>query len=437
MKQLQESQNLILEGLNPPQKEAVLHGNGPLLIIAGAGSGKTRVLTHRLASLIAKGVPTREILALTFTNKAAGEMARRASKLVGLANEAGKAGEVSKESLAGSLPFIGTFHSLCARILREHPHHLGYRKNFTIFDEDESLAAMKEALKRLDIPKEKISPGAACSFISKMKNGGLGPENIGERTEFADSIKLVWHEYENSLKAQNALDFDNLLLKTLELFETRQEVLKKYQTQFHHILVDEYQDTNKPQYLLVKQLAGAHKNLCVVGDDWQSVYAFRGADFRNILLFEKDWPDARVIFLEENYRSTQRILDAAHHVITKNNYRTEKKLWTKNQTGEPIFIVGLRDEYDEAHFVADTVLEHRHHGHSLAHCAVLFRTNAQSRALEEAFIEKGLPYQLIGGFKFYKRREVQDVLAYLKVIANPHDRISFLRCVNTPPRGIG
>lgn len=421
-----ETAEPILKGLNEAQKAAVLQVDGPVLVVAGAGSGKTRVLAHRLAYLITQDIPASQILAITFTNKAAEELAERVKNLLGKA----------KIQLADK-SFIGTFHSLAAAILRQECRHLGYQPNFAIFDDDDSLAVMKSVLKELAIPKEKLSPAGTLTFISRLKNDGLGPGDITERTEFGDLTRLAWEKYEKSLLEQNAFDFDNLLVKTVELFENHKDVLEKYQNRWRYVLVDEYQDTNKPQYLLIKYLAAKHGNLCAVGDDWQAIYGWRGADFKNILLFEKDWPEAKVVMLEENYRSTQTILEAAAKIIAKNQFRTSKNLWTQNSRGEPIFVVGLKDEREEADFIAEKIIEGHAGGKTLKDFAVLFRTNAQSRALEEAFIEREIPYQLVGGFKFYKRREVQDILAYLRLVANPQDRTALMRCINVPPRGIG
>ncbi len=423
----EESQNLILEGLTEAQKAAVLATNGPVLIIAGAGSGKTRTLTHRLAYLLAQGVPPEEVLALTFTNKAAEEMARRIEKLIAY----------SLKRKAKGRPFIGTFHSLCARILRQEIKLLGWPSSFSIYDEDDRLAAIKDAIKELGIAKDKINPGAVAGTISRLKNDMQGPETLEEKTEFSQLVKEVFGRYEEILKRRAALDFDDLLLKTIEVFQKSPKAREKYQKRARYILVDEYQDTNKPQYLLIRLLSEKHKNLCVVGDDWQSVYMWRGADFRNILNFQKDWPEAKIFFLEENFRSTQTILDAAHEIITKNQFRTEKKLYTKNEKGAPIFITRLRNEFEEAEYVAEKILEKTSLKNTLSDFCVLYRTNAQSRALEEAFIVREIPYQLVGGFKFYKRKEIQDLVSYLRVIYNPKDLTALKRIMNVPPRGIG
>lgn len=353
-------------------------------------------------------------------------MARRVERLL------------SRQDPGGHLPFIGTFHSLAARILRREIQVLGWPRDFTIYDEDDRIALLKDALKELGVPKEKLSAGGAAAVISRLKNEMLGPEVLeGERDEFSKILGRVFRHYQKLLGAQAALDFDDLLLKVLEVFERSPDVLGKYQQKFRYVLVDEYQDTNRPQYVLIKFLSGIHRNLCVVGDDWQAIYKFRGADFRNILNFQKDWPDARVFFLEENFRSTQTILDAAHELIAKNQFRTEKRLYTKNEKGAPIFITRLRSEFEEAEYVAEKMLEKVSSGKRLSDFCVLFRTNAQSRALEEALIVREIPYQLVGGFKFYKRREIQDVVSYLRILKNSQDLLALKRISNIPPRGIG
>jgi len=423
----QESQKIIFECLTEEQQQAVLATEGPVLIIAGAGSGKTRTLTHRLAHILSKGVNPGAVVALTFTNKAADEMARRTEQLL---QDAG--------IRAKGMPFVGTFHSLSARILRTEISRLGWPRSFSIYDEDDRLALVKDALKDLGIPKEKISPGLAVAVISRLKNEMLGSEELEkERAESSRLLAKVFTYYHALLKKRAALDFDDLLLKVLEVFGASPETLVKYQRKFRYVLVDEYQDTNKPQFLFIRALGGTRQNVCVCGDDWQAIYRFRGADFRNILNFQRDWPDAQVFFLEENFRSTQTILDASHGIIAKNQFRTEKKLYTRNEKGAPIFLTRLRNEFEEAEYVAEKIKEKFRAGKSLADFCVLFRTNAQSRALEESFIVREIPYQLIGGFKFYRRREIQDIIAYLRLIYNPRDLAALERAISVPPRGIG
>jgi len=426
----QISEKNILVGLTPVQKQAVLATQGPVLIIAGAGSGKTKTLTHRLAYLLSQGVDPHSLVALTFTNKASQEMARRVHTLL--------ADAAKKPPASRQMPFIGTFHSLAARILRKEVKVLGWSPDFIIYDEDDRLAAIKDVMKEAGIAKEKLNPEVAAALISRLKNEMLGPESLTEeKTEFSQLLAFVFQRYESFLLRQNALDFDDLLLKVLAVFKKNQMALAKYQTKIKYLLVDEYQDTNRPQYELVKLLAEKHRNLCVVGDDWQAIYRFRGADFRNILNFQKDWPDAKVFFLEENFRSTQNILDAAHEIISKNHFRTEKHLYTKNEKGAPIFLTRLRNEFEEAEYVAEKILEKTSAGRPLSDFCILFRTNAQSRALEEAFIVREIPYQLIGGYKFYKRKEIQDIVSYLRLIYNQDDILSLKRIINVPPRGVG
>jgi DNA helicase-2/ATP-dependent DNA helicase PcrA len=417
------SQNKILSPLTDAQRRAVESPGGQVLVIAGAGSGKTKTLTHRIAYLLAHGVPPRSIVALTFTNKAAGEMAGRVRQLLP----------------ARRLPFIGTFHSFAARILREDGEAIGIPERFTILDEDEALAVMKTACERAGIDSSVISPKTALAIVSRMKNEYADIDRVASFVpqHLCDALKAAWQAYERLLADSASVDFDNLIGKVLELFEARPNILQKYRARIRHILVDEYQDTNRPQYLLVKLIAGESGNVFVVGDDWQAIYSFRGSDFRNILRFQRDWPNATVYFLEENFRSTGTIVEAANHLIAKNQYRTDKHLFTKNPQGLPIAVVRLRNDREEAEYVVSRIDAYREAGHTLAEIAVFFRTHAQSRIIEELCMERGIPYRLVGGFKFYKRREVRDLIAYLRVVANPRDRISLARIVNVPPRGIG
>ncbi|KAF0221289.1 MAG: DNA helicase II / ATP-dependent DNA helicase [Geobacteraceae bacterium] len=412
----------LLKNLNPPQKEAVLHGEGPLLILAGAGSGKTRVIVHRIAYLIRqKGVPPWQILAVTFTNKAAGEMRDRVERLVG----------------PGDLPLISTFHSACARILRREIRHLGYDGNFAIYDDKDAEKLLKEIIAELNMDEKKFPAKSLAAAIDGYKNMGQAPEDVPTGDFFQDKLAQVYAAYQERLKRCNALDFGDLLLLTVRLFESAPEVLTRYQERYRWILVDEYQDTNPVQYRLVKLLAGERKNLCVVGDDDQSIYRWRGADIRNILDFEKDFHGVKVVKLEQNYRSTRTILTAAGKVVEKNRGRKRKTLWTDNPEGEPIDYRRLADERDEARFVCREIERHARKGGSLSDVAVFYRTNAQSRVVEDAMVADGIPYHMVGGMRFYERLEIKDILAYLKVLDNPADEVALKRIINTPPRGIG
>lgn len=416
----------LLEGLNDKQKEAVLCTEGPLLILAGAGSGKTRVLTHRIAYIIEeKGVFPGNILAITFTNKAANEMKERLGALLG--------------DRVDNL-WVGTFHSICVRILRRNIDRIGYNGSFVIYDQTDQKTVVKECIKEMNLDKETFKEKSAINLISSQKNSMISPdEYINENYSDFYNRRMgeIYALYEKKLKSNNALDFDDLLLKTLELFEKAPDVLDYYQKRFQYIFVDEYQDTNKVQYELIKYLSKRYKNLCVVGDDDQSIYGWRGADIKNILDFEKDFPDAKVIKLEQNYRSTKNILDVANSII-KNNYgRKDKSLWTSNGEGEKARIFRAMDEIDEAYFVANEVEKLTQKGYKLSDIAILYRTNAQSRVFEEAFMKKSISYKIVGGLKFYDRKEVKDILGYLKVIQNPLDDVSMKRIINVPKRGIG
>ncbi len=423
--------------LNPAQTLAVTHAAGPLLVLAGAGSGKTRVLAHRLAHLIGSGAAApHEIMAVTFTNKAAKELRARIDSLL----EAADTGEAPARRNHGRGLWVGTFHSICARILREEIEALEgpYRRNFVIFDETEQLALIKDAISRLGLDDKAYPPRSVQSQISKAKNNNLTAEGFAETaTGYGGrNIAKIFAEYQTNLERQNALDFDDLLLLAARLFQTRPDRLAAYQRRFRHILVDEYQDTNQTQYQLIKLLSEASRNLFVVGDVDQSIYSFRAADFRIILQFKQDFPDAQVIPLEENYRSTQTILDAANAVIDNNSERYPKALWTRNPKGEKITLYGAEDDRTEAAWVVDKIREIET-DHPPSDVAVLYRTNAQSRALEDSLMRWGIPYRLIGGTRFYERKEVKDALAYLRLVFNPSDDSAFSRVVNVPRRGVG
>lgn len=414
----------ILEGLNTAQQEAVQTMSGPVLILAGAGSGKTKTLTHRIANLIANGVLPQEILALTFTNKAAREMRERLAKLLG------------RENSFSFMPWMGTFHSICVKMLRIEAESVGLDKSFVIYDTDDRLALIKRAMKELQVSDKSVKPKAAEAAISKAKNEGKMPDEMLADAYYPNQqqIARVYERYEEMRKKADAVDFDDLLLYVARLLRERKDIREKWQNRFKHILIDEYQDTNHIQYEIVKLLVNEERNICCVGDDWQSIYSWRGADFTNILNFERDFPGAKVIKLEQNYRSTQNILDAAQKVITKNIQRSEKTLFTEAGKGAPITIWQARDEQDEAKWVASTIRKMRR---PLSDFAVLYRTNAQSQAFERAFMDYRLPYKLVGGVRFYDRKEIRDIVAYLHLIVNPHDIISLTRVINVPARGIG
>ena len=416
----------IYDKLNEPQREAVYHTDGPLLILAGAGSGKTRVLTHRIAYLIEeRNVNPWNILAITFTNKAAGEMRERVDSLVGFGSES---------------IWVSTFHSMCVRILRRFIDRLGYDNRFTIYDTDDQKTLMKEVCKKVAIDTKVFKERSLMSAISSAKNELILPDEF-ELNAGGDFAKLkiakVYREYEAQLKANNALDFDDLLVKTVQLLQTQPDVLENYQERFRYIMVDEYQDTNTVQFQLVRLLAGKYRNLCVVGDDDQSIYKFRGANIRNILDFEHEFSDACVIKLEQNYRSTGNILNAANRVIANNKGRKETTLWTANGEGELVHLRQFDTGYDEADFIAEDIKKEVRAGASYNDHAVLYRTNAQSRLLEEKFVAMNVPYKIVGGVNFYARREIKDLLAYLKTIDNGMDDIAVRRIINVPKRGIG
>jgi DNA helicase-2/ATP-dependent DNA helicase PcrA len=415
---------LNLSTLNPAQREAVLHASGPLLIVAGAGSGKTRVITFRIAHLIAEGhARPGEVLAVTFTNKASEEMRSRVEQLIGA-----DCRQV----------WLSTFHSLCARLLRREAPAIGLPRDFVIYDSSDQLAVVKQAMKALGVDDKLIQPRAALARISQARNRMESPEAMRSAGwNLRDQqISRIYEAYLRTLRAASALDFDDLLLRTVELLETSERTRDYYARKFRYVLVDEYQDTNRPQYLLVQRLSAVHRNLCVVGDPDQSIYRWRGADLRNILDFERDFPDTRIVTLEQNYRSTQIILDAASAVISRNRNRKDKRLWTDAAGGQRILYVRSADEIEEADFITRTVREPPAGGAGPM-SAVLYRTNAQSRALEDALMREGIAYRIIGGVRFYERKEIKDVLAYLRLVINPHDDVSFRRVVNVPARGVG
>lgn len=414
-----------LSTLNPQQREAVEVTEGPVLILAGAGSGKTRALTCRIAHLLELGVPASQILAITFTNKAAKEMRERIDRLTG--NQAGNM-------------WVSTFHSCCARILRRDIERLGYTRSFTIYDDDDQMAVLKELCKKLNIDDKFLPLKEVRAKISDAKNRLLGPDEWFKQSDRDYRCQMIhdyYFEYENRLRGANALDFDDLLVKTLELLVQHPPVLEAYRNRFHYIHVDEYQDTNYAQYMLVRLLAGERHNVCVVGDDDQSIYGWRGADIRNILEFEQDFPNCHVIKLEQNYRSTSNILDAANNIIAHNEGRKEKKLWTETGEGAPITLFNAGDEREEAAWVCDRIRQMRKTGEDYGDMAVLYRMNAQSRVMEEMLVRAGLPYRIYGGTKFYDRREVKDIVAYLRTLVNPSDDVSLSRIINTPRRAIG
>ncbi len=421
-----------LDSLNPPQREAVLHGDGPLLILAGAGSGKTRVITCRIAHLIReREVDPGNILAVTFTNKAANEMRERLERMIDMPFGRGVG--------YGGL-WISTFHSACVRILRKHVERLAYKRQFVIFDETDRTSLLKACMADLRIDGERYQPRAIGARISALKNNLTDAEQFAKTNAhfgFDEAVSRVYSLYEEKLRESGGLDFDDLLMLTVRLFEQHQDILGYYQGLFHHILIDEYQDTNRAQYRLVRLLTAQRKNLCVVGDDDQSIYKFRGADISNILNFEKDYPDARVIKLEQNYRSTQNILGAAGAVVARNLGRKPKELWTQKRHGDKILCYKAQDEKDEARFISRTIQQEVDEGRSLHEIAVLYRTNAQSRALEDALRNGGIPYRIFGGLRFYDRKEIKDIIAYLRVLHNPADIISLRRIINVPARGIG
>lgn len=419
----------ILAGLNDAQKQSVTTTSGPLLILAGAGSGKTKALTHRIAYLIAnEGVWPEQILAVTFTNKAAREMRERLSGLLG------------QENTRTFMPWMGTFHGICVRLLRIDGEAVGVPRNFIIYDEDDRQGLIKQAMKQLSVSDKEIKPRTISSAVSNAKNELVTPDEFESTAQFPyqKTIAKVYRQYEKMRREAGALDFDDLLIETVRLFRDHSTVRTKWRDKFTHILIDEYQDTNAAQYALIKLLVNNQQNIAVVGDDWQSIYSWRGADFTNILNFERDFPGATVIKLEQNYRSTASILDAAHSVILKNTQRSDKKLWTDAGEGAPVRVHAVDDETAEAAFVAEAIAAQVAIGtRRYDDVAVLYRTNAQSAPLERAFMRYGVKYRIVGGVRFYDRKEVKDILAYLKLAVQPRDRMSFSRVVNVPTRGIG
>ncbi len=419
----------VLVDLNPEQKRAVETTNGPLLILAGAGSGKTKTLTHRIAFILIKKLARpEEILSVTFTNKAAQEMRARIAKLLG-----------QNSNNRAFMPFMGTFHSICVRLLRQDGEHIGVPRNFVIFDEQDRLSAIKQASKELQIDEKSFPPRVIASIISSAKNELLTAVETNEMASGpANKIAAQIHPvYERILKQAHGLDFDDLIGRTVSLLQTTPAIKDKWRSQFKFVMIDEYQDTNAAQYQLIKLLTAKHKNLAVVGDDWQSIYSWRGADFRNILNFEKDYPKCAVIKLEQNYRSTKHILEAAHGVITKNTKRSNKNLWTESKGGLPVQLLNVMSERSEGEAIVRRIQSGLDSGRHYREFAVLYRTNAQSRSLEETLLKRGIPYRIVGGVRFYDRAEIKDILAYLRLLYQPEDTISFERIVNVPTRGIG
>lgn len=449
----------LLQNLNKPQQEAVLTTEGPVLVLAGAGSGKTKALTHRLAYLIKeKKMSPYNILAVTFTNKAAGEMVSRVAKLLG-------------QSENYRLPWMGTFHSICVRILRREADYIGFSRNFTIYDENDRMSIIKRLMRDLNIDPKSFNPDSVAYFISGAKNELIDAKGYKKyiNSPFEKITSRVYDRYEVYLREANGMDFDDLIMQCVFLFQRNPKILEKYQNLFKYILIDEYQDTNQAQYIWAKLLAQKHKNIMVVGDDYQSIYSWRGANFRNILDFERDYKNAKVVKLEQNYRSTKTILAAANDVIKFNENRTDKKLWTENSEGKPITVYEALNEKDEAEFVATEIrsLVNRHSGYGnearfgyevrlrnrstkddtgivtdrpsngFSNCAVLYRTNAQSRAVEEVFLRFDIPYRVVGGVRFYERKEIKDIIAFLRLVANPKDMEAMDRAISCVPRGIG
>jgi len=416
----------ILATLNPAQRQAVEAIKGPVLILAGPGSGKTRVITHRVAYLIKVcGMNPSHIMAVTFTNKAAREMRERLDQLLG--------------QEVGALT-LGTFHAICARILRREGKAIGLAPRFVIYDDEDQLNLIKQSLQELNLDPKQYAHRALQSAISAAKSRLLSPEDYAQRIQsyFEEIVHRIYQRYQQLLGQNEAVDFDDLLMKTVQLFNSQSKILSRYQSRYVHILVDEFQDTNVAQYALIKQLAGKYRNICVVGDPDQSIYSWRFADLRNILSFEKDYPEARLVLLEQNYRSTKTILEVGSDVISANLQRKPKELWTENEDGSPVAIIESYNEEEEAQYVVSEIEKLVSQEQiSLRDCAVMYRVNAQSRALEEAFMRYGVPYKLIGGTRFYQRREVKDIIAYLRVIHNPHDNVSLARIINIPGRGIG
>ncbi|HBB02850.1 MAG: ATP-dependent DNA helicase PcrA, DNA helicase II / ATP-dependent DNA helicase PcrA [Candidatus Peregrinibacteria bacterium GW2011_GWF2_38_29] len=424
----------ILENLNKEQKEAVMHIDGPMCVLAGAGSGKTRVLTHRIAYMIGAGkISPNSILAVTFTNKAAEEMKKRLAKLLGKAT-------YSRHESA-DMPTVGTFHSICLRILRQHAHMIEFEDSFVVYDESDQQILMKNIMREKGVDEHKIIPRSVLSEISNAKNQLLGPDAYHDFVDstFSEAVADLYPSYQSALHKNQAMDFDDLIMKTVELFQKQPDLLNYYQEKWKYISADEYQDTNKAQYVLLNLLANKYKNIAVIGDDDQSIYSWRGATVQNILDFEKDYPDAKIVKLEQNYRSTKQILDTAHSVISKNKKRKEKKLWTERADGEKIRIWRALNGMHEAELIAEEILSRlqAYEDPRYNDFVVLYRTHAQSRVIEEVLLKFGIPYKIIGGIKFYSRKEIKDIVAYLRVITNPSDTVSLMRIINVPPRNIG
>ncbi len=420
--------NRIFDGLNDKQIEAVRAINGPVLILAGAGSGKTRALIHRIAYLIASGIKPENILAVTFTNKAAGEIKERALKLL----------NANRYTLNAS-PWMGTFHSICLKILRKEAEQAGYGRGFVVYDTDDQISLLKNVMQDLDVDIKKFNPKAMLGKISKLKSELIGHEEFadGAREYIEKILAPIYTSYQTALKQNNAMDFDDLIMLCVELFKKNPKILQKYQQIFKYVLVDEYQDTNHSQYVWANLLAQKHRNLFAIGDDYQSIYQFRQADIRNILDFEKDYPEAKIVMLEQNYRSTQTILAAANNIILNNKEQKHKKLWTKNTKGAKIILKENIDQRKEGQFLAETIRNTVKQGLRPDQITVLYRTHAQSRSIEEAMLKYGIPYKIIGGVNFYQRREIKDILAYIRLALNPGDGISLGRIYNVPTRGIG
>lgn len=418
----------MIKGLNKKQTEAVLHIDGPLLVVAGAGSGKTKALTHRIAHLIRdKGIAGNSIMAVTFTNKAAMEMQDRVSNLL--------------EDVPGYRPVIGTFHSICVRILRKHLHELDMENNFVIYDATDQKVLVKRIMKSMQMDEKQMNPKSILYAISNAKNNLIGPIEFTTHAMdyFTQKVADVYERYQDQLRINNALDFDDIIMKVVELFKTHPEILEFYQNKFRYLCVDEYQDTNHAQYVLVRQLAAKFGNLMVIGDSDQSIYSWRGANMQNILDFEKDFPECKVILLEQNYRSTKKILEAAHNVIVKNKKRKDKTLWTDNVEGEDIWIYEAYNEREEGVHVVNQISKilSKYEAPDYGDFAILYRTNAQSRVMEEVLLKYGIPYRIVGGIKFYERKEIKDMMSYLKLLLNPDDSISLLRIINVPSRKLG
>lgn len=419
----------VLQGLNEKQLEAAETISGPVLVLAGAGSGKTSTLTRRIAYMIAQGIPSQNILAVTFTNKAAQEMKERVRKVL------------DDNGMVGGIPTMGTFHGVCLQILHRDGSALGYGPNIVIYDTSDQESLIKDILKARHVNTDEIKPKTIQYIISNQKNQLISPGQFASKkpeNPVEELVQEVYKDYQKKLKQNNAVDFDDIIFQTVNLFKKFPDILAKYQEQFQYIMIDEYQDTNHAQYLLVKMMAAKYQNICVVGDDFQAIYSWRGADFQNILNFEKDYKKTKIILLEQNYRSTQVILDAANNVISKNTERTDKNLWTDKDQGTLIQVVEAENEYQESMYIADRIQEiHEKEGIPYRNIACLYRTNAQSRSIESALAYKVLPYQIVGGVKFYDRAEVKDLIAYLKFIYNPKDQASLTRVINTPKRSIG